>query len=416
MEHPSISISPTSSYEDGSEQSELSSDKDNESEIIRVIASRDESISLQERHDRIINFIQVPTHVEPFISFGFLICLDTLLFYLVTLPFELCIYMMHYIYTMFLYIIKRPYKNDINKNAIISRISLLIVSLILLVIILDPSRLYHSIRGQSIIKLYVIYNVCEVADKLCCSFGLDLVISFLETNHRNNNHLAPWFHFLLCILYILVHTCVYFYQFETLNVAIHSDNHALLTLLLSCQFVEIKSSVFKKFERENLFQLSCNEMVERLLLFVFCILSFLSTSYDVTILPSLSVIIISEVFADWIKHAFITKFNVISCKIYLAFMDIISRDYSRMISNANEFKMHSEKMSTQIGFSPLPLVCMIFRIMFHIFITKCKASSLLEILQDLFINFVYCWTIMFIIQQMVNRILGWITRISNSNK
>ena len=50
---------------------------------------------------------------------------------------------------------------------------------------------------------------------------------------------------------------VLFYQVMTLNVSVNSYNNALLTLLLSNQFVEIKGSVFKKFEKENLFQLSC---------------------------------------------------------------------------------------------------------------------------------------------------------------
>jgi hypothetical protein len=36
-----------------------------------------------------------------------------------------------------------------------------------------------------------------------------------------------------------------------------------LTLLVSNQFVEIKQSVFKKFEKENLFQVSCSDVVER---------------------------------------------------------------------------------------------------------------------------------------------------------
>lgn len=48
-----------------------------------------------------------------------------------------------------------------------------------------------------------------------------------------------------------------FYQLVTLNVAINSYNNALLTLLLSNQFVEIKSAVFKKFEKEQLFQVTC---------------------------------------------------------------------------------------------------------------------------------------------------------------
>lgn len=43
----------------------------------------------------------------------------------------------------------------------------------------------------------------------------------------------------------------------SLNVAINSYSDSLLSLLISNQFSEIKSTVFKKFERENLFQISC---------------------------------------------------------------------------------------------------------------------------------------------------------------
>ena len=168
----------------------------------------------------------------------------------------------------------------------------------------DPSILYHSIRGQSMVKLYVIFNVCEVADKLLCSFGLDIMNSLLappapapalpsetppvpsthfpskvQSSSVNNStssflnsstsfsaistsssvrHLKPVTYFLLAVLYTFLHSMVLFYQVITLNVAINSYNNALLTLLLSNQFVEIKGSVFKKFEKENLFQLSCS--------------------------------------------------------------------------------------------------------------------------------------------------------------
>lgn len=59
-------------------------------------------------------------------------------------------------------------------------------------------------------------------------------------------------------LYIVVHTSVLFFQMITLNVAINFYSNALLSLLISNQFVEIKQSVFKKFEKENLFQLTCS--------------------------------------------------------------------------------------------------------------------------------------------------------------
>lgn len=36
---------------------------------------------------------------------------------------------------------------------------------------IDASRLYHSIRGQSVIKLYVIFNVFEVIHPGCFCYG-----------------------------------------------------------------------------------------------------------------------------------------------------------------------------------------------------------------------------------------------------
>lgn len=47
------------------------------------------------------------------------------------------------------------------------------------------------------------------------------------------------------------------YQLLCLNVAINSYDNALLSLLMSNQFVEIKGSVFKKFEKDSLFQITC---------------------------------------------------------------------------------------------------------------------------------------------------------------
>lgn len=40
---------------------------------------------------------------------------------------------------------------------------------------LDTSKIYHGIRGQSAIKLYVMFNVLEIADKLCSALGQDIL-------------------------------------------------------------------------------------------------------------------------------------------------------------------------------------------------------------------------------------------------
>lgn len=70
-------------------------------------------------------------------------------------------------------------------------------------------------------------------------------------------NLFPLLYFLRFFI-LVAHTMVLFFQMVTLNVAVNSYSNALLTLLISNQFVEIKGSVFKKFEKENLFQLSCS--------------------------------------------------------------------------------------------------------------------------------------------------------------
>ena len=54
------------------------------------------------------------------------------------------------------------------------------------------------------------------------------------------------------------HTIVVLFQTITLNVAVNSHSKALLTIMVSNNFVELKGSVFKKFERNNLFQMSCS--------------------------------------------------------------------------------------------------------------------------------------------------------------
>ena len=92
----------------------------------------------------------------------------------------------------------------------------------------DASRMYHSVRGQDTLKLYVIFNVLEVgktdvlsdlsdedsffvlqiADRLCCSFGQDLFDSLFSKSalgYRNDGskpHFRPTALFALCLVYI----------------------------------------------------------------------------------------------------------------------------------------------------------------------------------------------------------------------
>ena len=247
---------------------------------------------------------------------------------------------------------------------------------------LDASRMYHFIRAQSAIKLYVIYNILEVGDRLLSALGQDILECLFSTETLSRNAsgrskvLMPLGMFILALAYNCLHSIALYYQVITLNVAVNSYSNALLTLLLSNQFVEIKSTVFKRFEKDNLFQLTCADIVERfqlwIMLFIIGMRNFVEVGgltvpgaafegisedkgsggaplhdssilpHSFTVLPSwlmsgevLSPFLIvfgSEMLVDTIKHAYVTKFNNIKPAFYSRILDILCKDYYTNVS------------------------------------------------------------------------------------
>ncbi|KAI9835861.1 MAG: hypothetical protein M1819_001759 [Sarea resinae] len=274
----------------------------------------------------------------------------------------------------------------------------------------DASRMYHGIRGQAAIKLYVIYNVLEVCDRLFSALGQDVLECLFskETLERKadgrSKVLRPLWMFLLALIYNVVHATALFYQVITLNVAVNSYSNALLTLLMSNQFVEIKGTVFKKFEKENLFQLTCADVVERFQLWLMLLIialrnivemgglsigSSLSGGGDTsnnnplgdnltgssmplrsssilpksfTIFPKWTgqvmgpflLVLGSEMLVDWLKHAYITKFNNVKPAVYGRYLDVLAKDY---YSNA----FADQNLTRRLGLPVIPLSCLFIR-------------------------------------------------------
>ncbi|KAI8334211.1 eukaryotic membrane protein family-domain-containing protein [Chlamydoabsidia padenii] len=367
------------------------------------------------KRERVTNFLAVPSSLEKLMGFGYVVCLDSFLYTFTILPLRFALAFYHYLQLIYInmqllwdkrntrYMRLRPsQKCDLLKG-------LLILITCVMMSSLDPSRLYHSIRGQAVLKLYVVLNVLEVCDKLCCSVGVDILDALFSKSTLGSStsssgggatsyarrQLKPITLFLMACGYMLLHTSVLFFQMITLNVAINFYSNALLTLLISNQFVEIKQSVFKKFERENLFQLSCSDIVERfqqsayLMIITLRNVVELSESSPSSILPSTFVplfklpattslntlmtpvvmVIASELIVDWIKHAFITKFNQIRPSIYSKYIDVLCKDLvvgspgRHSAGKKNAFIDQSPVVSRRIGFPSLPLACMAIRMM-----------------------------------------------------
>lgn len=61
-----------------------------------------------------------------------------------------------------------------------------------------------------------------------------------------------------CLCGAVFHSIVTFLMIVTLNVCVNSNNNSLFVLLVSNNFLELKSTVFKRFRVQNLFQAACS--------------------------------------------------------------------------------------------------------------------------------------------------------------
>jgi len=167
-----------------------------------------------------------------------------------------------------------------------------------------------------------------------------------------------------------VHSLIIFLELVTLNVAVNSFSASLLTVLLSNQFAEIKSNVFKKVTKENLWQVACSDTVERFQLGVFLVLIWvrnwaeMGDSFDYNyivsdFLPQLLALYFSEVIIDWLKHAFITKFNRIPATAYSTFSDILCRDLVVQRSPNLGSYDQTPLVARRLGFAAMPLACVV---------------------------------------------------------
>ena len=94
------------------------------------------------------------------------------------------------------------------------------------------------------------------------------------------------------------------------------------------------------------------------------------------LLPLIFLIFLSEILVDWIKHGFITKFNGISPNEYQKYSLVLAKDMisgcGRMVStnihSCSQFMFcfvlksqseYSDLVSRRIGFTPLPLACIL---------------------------------------------------------
>ncbi|EFJ17300.1 hypothetical protein SELMODRAFT_420990 [Selaginella moellendorffii] len=306
----------------------------------------------QKSQDCVYNtLVHVPWRCELLILVGFFACLDSFLSLLVATPVRVAIALW-----------RRLRERRALEASDLSDFGCLLV-LVLGVLFLqqaDISYIYHSIRFEPNIKLYVIYNMLEVFDKLFQSFGVDVlqVLYFSAMNYVSNAAAI------------------------SLSAALHyaATNRSLLVLLMSNNFAEIKSTVFKRFNKQNMHDLAHTDTVERFHLLT-CL--FFAFAQNIILVEGpwmqlffyhAAMVMFCESFVDLVKHSFLAKVNQVMPAAYTEFLEMLCEQIASSRKDSSRSKA--------LRFIPLGPACVVIKVILPLYAsyisTKSAWSSLLR--------------------------------------
>lgn len=129
--------------------------------VDETVTAEMEDESARRRRKGVYHFLRAPWELEKLLLLGYLVCLDSFLFMVTMLPLRVAA-------SLVTLATRR-------RLSWLQTCDVMCVGAIAIAVYalgqIDTSQAYHSVKGQAVIKLYVVFNVLEVFDKLCASFG-----------------------------------------------------------------------------------------------------------------------------------------------------------------------------------------------------------------------------------------------------
>jgi hypothetical protein len=325
-------------------------------------------------------FLRIPSKFEYLMVFSLAVCVDSFLYPWAMLPLKFIWGLVCLACTIYKMIQKKtwrlnPDEADVHgigfhRRHLYAIIQSLLIWLVYSQILCPISigKLYHWIRGQAMLKLYVLIAIVEVFDRLLCSFGQDAWDSLYWNTTRRPRHPRLFVSIIVVGVYVTLHSLFLFVHVATLSVAVNSADNALLTLLISGNFAEIKSTVFKKYNKQNLFKITTSDICERFKLALFLLLILFLNRFQGDMTSSMvndyyfmcGIVFAAELVSDWIKHSFITKFNFIKSTAYFDYALVLSGDVTG-IGHEGLSLDYTHAAVKRLGLAQIPLVCVTAR-------------------------------------------------------
>ncbi|PNW86543.1 hypothetical protein CHLRE_02g091000v5 [Chlamydomonas reinhardtii] len=197
-----------------------------------------------------------------------------------------------------------------------------------------PGAIYYWLKDitSEFLKMSVLSTAFDMSDKILSNFGNDVLEALSGTctqwlaggGKKRAGHVAA--DAAVAGVVVTLHGLTLMCQALIVAVALNSSRNGLVALLIANNFVEIKSTVFKKWDSTRIWALVCADAVERFHLWVvlaFVVVEEMDSSSSWAPPPDYlrvcGLMLAAEVGIDVVKHAVLGKFNDVRPGIYREF-------------------------------------------------------------------------------------------------
>lgn len=176
-------------------------------------------------------FVSIPFHLEKPACLGVLLCLSIWLSYIVYIP----IRVLYSCFRLIIYFSSFGFiKHKLHRPQLFDCLRFLMFLISLFVLsCLSLTRIYHTIRGQEIMKFFVIYNMLDVSNTLfssLCQDALNTLYNICEYKPSKKKDLI--YDTVLCTACIVIHTIIKFLLVITLSVTFDISFFILIKYLI----------------------------------------------------------------------------------------------------------------------------------------------------------------------------------------
>ncbi|KAH7570839.1 hypothetical protein JRO89_XS05G0204400 [Xanthoceras sorbifolium] len=235
------------------------------------------------------------------------------------------------------------------------------------------------LQQTGVVKTVTLSIFDMIFDKLCQSFGGDVLQTLFNSAEGLANcseeNMSFWIWRFISDQALATAASNILSQAITLSTCIVAHNNALLALLVSNNFAEIKSNVFKRFSTANIHGLVYADSVERFHISAFLLFVLAQNILEAegpwfqSFLFNALLVFMCEMLIDIIKHSFLAKFNDIKPIAYSEFLEDLCKQ---------TLNMQTGNGKKNLTFVPLAPACVVIRVLTPVFAARlpCNPVSL----------------------------------------